>query len=61
MLRFRASNNFDLFRRKVSVACMERYKNLGRLITNEQYFIPPAIDIVLYNLTNDPYVGRRQG
>jgi len=30
MLRFGVSNKFDLFRRKVSVACMERYKNLGK-------------------------------
>jgi hypothetical protein len=25
MLRFRAGNNFDLFKRKVSIACMEKY------------------------------------
>jgi hypothetical protein len=55
MLRFGVSNNFDLFRRKVSVAFMERYKNLGKLITDKRYNVPPAIDMVLYDLTNDPY------
>jgi hypothetical protein len=54
MLRFGISNNFDLFKRKVSVACQEHYKNLGRLITDEKYYVPPAIDSSLYDLTNDP-------
>jgi hypothetical protein len=55
MLRFGVSNNFDLFKRKVSIACMERYKNLGRLITDEAYYAPPSIDKALYDLTNDPH------
>jgi hypothetical protein len=55
MLHFGAGNNFDLFKRKVSIACMEKYKNLGRLIMDEQYYVPDAVDTSLYDLTNDRY------
>ena len=55
MLRFGVSNNFDLFKRKVSIACQEKYKNLGHLIYDEEYYTPTAVDTALYNLTNDPY------
>jgi len=53
LLRFGASNNFDSFKRKVSIACMERYKNLGRLIVDEKYYVPTSIDVTLYNFSND--------
>ena len=55
MLRFGAGNNFDLFKRKISVACMEKYKNLGRLIVDEQYYVPDVVDSSLFDLTNDHY------
>ncbi len=55
MLRLGMNNNFDNFKKKVSIACMERYKNLGRLIVDEQYYSPPAVDIKNFNLTNDPH------
>ncbi len=55
MLRFGVSKNYDLFKHKVSVACMERYKNLGRLIMDEKYYVPAAINDALYDLMNDPY------
>lgn len=32
---------------------MEKYKNLGRLIHDEKYYSPPAVDVSLYNLAND--------
>jgi hypothetical protein len=35
MLHFDVANNFDLFKRKVSIACLEKHKNLGRLIMDE--------------------------
>jgi hypothetical protein len=44
MLNYGAGNNFDLFKKRVAVACMERYKNLGRLIVDEQYYSPPPVD-----------------
>jgi hypothetical protein len=49
------SNNFDLFKRKILVACMEWYKNLGCLIMDGKYFVPPNVDLTLYDLTNDPF------
>ncbi len=55
MLRFGAGNNFDLFKRKISVACMEKYKNLGHLIMDEKYYVPDAVDTSLFDLTNDRY------
>jgi hypothetical protein len=44
MIRFGVSNNYDLFKPKVLVACMEKYKNLGRFIMDEKYYVPAAID-----------------
>jgi len=55
MLCFRVANNYDLFRRKVSIACMEKYKNLGRLIMDEVYYVPAKVDTALFDLTNDPH------
>ena len=55
MLRLGVSNNFDTFKKKVSIACMEKYKNLGRLIVDERYYVPPAVDTTQFNLTNDPH------
>jgi hypothetical protein len=55
MLRFGVGNNYDLFKRKISIACMERYKNLGRLIMDEKYYEPAKVDTALYDLTNDPH------
>lgn len=37
------------------VACMEWYKNLGCLIMDGKYFVPPNVDLTLYDLTNDPF------
>ena len=34
MLRLGVNNNFDNFKKRVSIACMEKYKNLGRLIVD---------------------------
>lgn len=34
---------------------MEKYKNLGRLIVDEKYYAPPAVDINDYNLQSDPH------
>jgi hypothetical protein len=55
MLRLGVSNNYDTFKKKVSVACLERYKNLGRLIYDEVYYIPPPVDIAEFDLKNDPH------
>jgi hypothetical protein len=55
MLQFGAANNFDQFKRKLLIPCLEKYKNLGRLINDKDYYEPAVIDTVLYNLTNDPF------
>ena len=55
MLRLGVNNNFDNFKKKIAIACMERYKNLGRLIVDEKYYDPPAVDTTLYDLNNDPH------
>jgi hypothetical protein len=55
MLRLGVSNNFDLFKKRMSIACMEKYRNLGRLVVDEAYYSPPAIDIQRFNLQNDPH------
>jgi hypothetical protein len=49
------SNNFDLFKKRISIDCMEKYKNLDRLIIDEAYYVPPAFDVSLYDLANDPH------
>jgi hypothetical protein len=54
-LKYGGGNNFDLFKKRVAIACLERYKNLGRLIVNERYYVPLMIDIADYDLANDPY------
>ena len=53
MLRLGVNSNFDMFKKKISIACMESYKNLGSLIHDENYYAPPAIDVNDYNLAND--------
>jgi hypothetical protein len=55
MLQLGVNNNFDTFKKKVSIACMEKYKNLGRLIIDEACYVPPAIDPNDYNLAKDPH------
>ena len=55
MLRLGVSNNFDTFRKRVSIACLEKYKNLGRLVHDEVYYTPAPIDPADYDLANDPH------
>jgi hypothetical protein len=39
----------------LTIARMEKYKNHGRLIIDEKYYIPPDVDVNLHDVTNDPY------
>jgi hypothetical protein len=55
MLRLGVSNNFDTFKKKVSIACLEKYKNLGRLIHDEVYYVPARVDPKDFDLANDPH------
>ncbi len=47
--------NFDTFNKKMAIACMEKYKNLGRLIVDVRYYYPPNINLLDYNVTLDLY------
>jgi hypothetical protein len=44
-----------VFKKNLSLACMEKYKNVGSLIIKEMYYEPPKVDDALYELKNDPY------
>jgi len=55
MLKYGAGNNFDLFKKRIAVKCMEKYCHLGRLIEDEAYYTPPPMDISLFDLSNDPH------
>jgi hypothetical protein len=55
MLKYGARNNFDLFKKRVVVACMEKYKNLERLIVDEKFYDPLPFDTSLFDLSNDPH------
>jgi hypothetical protein len=39
-LKYLSGNSFYLFKKQVAVVCMEKYKNLGRLVVDEQYYVP---------------------
>jgi hypothetical protein len=55
MLRLGVSNKFDTFRKKVSIACLEKYKNLGRLVHDEAYYVPALVNPKDFDLANDPH------
>ena len=51
-------SNWDYFKRKMAIACMESVGNLGRLIDDEAYYSPPAIIDSKYgslNSADNPY------
>lgn len=54
-LRFTPPGNWDIFKRKMTVAALEKFGNLGRLIQDEAYYSPPAVNTQLYDLANDPH------
>ena len=43
MLKFGKANNFYKFRQALSNEAMEKYGNLGRLIDQEQYYLPTFV------------------
>jgi hypothetical protein len=44
ILKYGVGNNFYLFKKRLAIACMEKYKNLGRIIVDEKYYEPPKVD-----------------
>jgi hypothetical protein len=55
MLKYGAGSNYDMFNKQVAVACVGKYKTLGRLIVDEKYYVPPPMDATQFDLSNDPY------
>ena len=43
LLRFGAKNNWLCFKEKLSIACTEKFGDLGRLIDTGEYWVPPII------------------
>ena len=43
MLTFGAGTNFAVFQEALSVACLEKYGDLGRLIEDDEYHVPPFV------------------
>ena len=44
MLTFGAASNFTVFREALSVACLEKYGNLGRIIKEDGYYDVPEVN-----------------
>ena len=44
MLTFGAASNFTVFREALSVACLEKYGNLGRIIKEDGYYKVPEVN-----------------
>ena len=54
-LRYGKDNNFASFKKKLSVAALETYKDLGRMFDLGEYYVPPEVDLDLYDLDEDPH------
>ena len=54
-LRYGVDNNFPTFKKKMSVAALEAYKDLGRLFDTNEYYEPPVVDESEYDLLEDPH------
>ena len=53
MLKYGPSGNYDLFKKKMITACLEKYKHLGRIIEEEAYYKPPDIDRNEFDLKDE--------
>jgi hypothetical protein len=53
MLKYGPYGNYDLFKKKIAIMCMEKYKNLGRLFNDKKYYVPPEIYPMDYDLMHD--------
>ncbi len=40
-------------KKRLAIAFMEKYKNLGQIIVDEKYYEPPEVDESKYDLTNE--------
>jgi len=47
--------NFSSFKEKINIACLERYKNLGRCLESGKYFEAAKVDPTKFDMANDPH------
>ena len=43
-MKYGPLNNYIVFQEKLEAACDMKYGNLGRIIRDESYWVPPAVD-----------------
>ena len=55
MLRHGTENNFPTFKKKLAVAVLEKYNDLGRMIDLGEYYVPEEVDVDQYDLDDDPH------
>ena len=55
ILRFGQTNNWIEFKKKMALAAEEHYGDLGRIVNDEAYYVPPLIDPNLFGST-DPLI-----
>jgi hypothetical protein len=55
MLRHGTDNNFPAFKKKLTVASLERFNDLGRMFDLGAYFAPEQVDPEMYDLEDDPH------
>lgn len=55
ILLYGTDGNFQLWKKKTSLAALEKYGDLGRLFDLSEYFSPPTIEIEDYDLDEDPH------
>ena len=55
ILRHGTDNNFPAFKKKLTVAALEKYNDLGRMFDLGAYFSPEQVDPEMYDLEDDPH------
>lgn len=54
-LLYGTHSNYTTFKKKLSLAALAQYKDLGRLFDTNEYYVPDEIDIEQYDLDYDPH------
>ena len=55
VLKYGTDNNFAVFKKNLSMAAMEKYGDLARLIDTGDYFVPEEVDADAFDLEDDPH------
>ena len=54
-LKYGTDNNYAIFKKNLSMAAMEKYGDLARLIDTGEYYTPEEIDPAEFDLNDDPH------